>query len=357
MANINTTTALDINECARLIETIGTTTTVLVLGEMGIGKTAILKEMSKRLPDHRPIYLDIPNTTRGDLMIRVPDRDTKAIEEYLTSLIDFNDPRPVVLMMDELLKALKMDKPLFTRLILERSLGDRKLPAGSIVFATSNQVIDGVGDSIEAHVANRLCIVTMKKASVSQWLLWAAENGISAVTQACVAMNPRVGASYTDGASNELIFHPKTNPVTFASWRSIANADNVIRNRSVLGDTVVHAGIAGLCGEPFAQLMSAFIKLEKELVSVTDVLANPLSVAMPEKPAALWMTMFNLCDAIKTQDDMSAACQYIARTNSRELESVFYTMVLNRTSTAVIAQRNDAIKQWMISNNNWKLMA
>lgn len=355
--NINTTTALNINECARLIETIGTSTTVLVLGEMGIGKTAILKELAKRMPTHRPVYIDIPNTTRGDLFIQMPDRDTKAIEEYVTSLIDFNDKRPVILMLDELLKALRMDKPLFTRLILERVLGSRKLPEGSVVFATSNQVTDGVSDSIEAHVANRLCIVTMRKATTTEWLGWAAENGISALTRSCVAMNPRIGASYTDGVSNELIFHPKTNPVTFASWRSIANADNVIRNRSLLGDTVVHAGIAGLCGEPFAQLMSAFIKLEKELVSPASILADPMGVVLAEKPAALWMTMFNLCDIVKTQDDMTAACQYIARTGSRELESVFYTMVLNRTSTAVIAQRNDAIKHWMISNNNWKLMA
>jgi hypothetical protein len=260
-------------------------------------------------------------------------------------------------MLDELLKALRMDKPLFTRLILERVLGSRKLPEGSVVFATSNQVTDGVSDSIEAHVANRLCIVTMRKATTTEWLGWAAENGISALTRSCVAMNPRIGASYTDGISNELIFHPKTNPVTFASWRSIANADNVIRNRSLLGDIVVHAGIAGLCGEPFAQLMSAFIKLEKELVSPASILADPMGVVLAEKPAALWMTMFNLCDIVKTQDDMTAACQYIARTGSRELESVFYTMVLNRTSTAVIAQRNDAIKHWMISNNNWKLMA
>jgi hypothetical protein len=357
MANINTTTALNINECARLIETVGTTTTVLVLGEMGIGKTAILKELTKRLPKYRPVYIDVPNTTRGDLFVQMPDRDTKAIEEYITSLIDFNDPRPVILMLDELLKALRMDKPLFTRLILERTLGSRKLPDGSVVFATSNQVTDGVSDTIEAHIANRLCIVTMKKATVSEWLGWAAENGISAVTRACVAMNPRIGASYTDGGNNELIFHPKTNPVTFASWRSIANADNVIRNRVVLGDNVVHAGVAGLCGEPFAQLMSAFIKLEKELISADSVLADPTGTALPEKPAALWMTMFNLCDAVKTQDDMTAACAYIARTQSRELESVFYTMVLNRTSTAVIAQRNDSIKKWMISNNNWKLMA
>ena len=355
--NINTTTSLNINECARLIETVGSTTTVLVLGEMGIGKTAILKELAKRLPAYRPIYLDAPNITRGDLFIQMPDRDTKAIEEYLTSMIDFNDPRPVILMIDELLKVLRMDKPMYTRLILERVLGSRKLPEGSLVFATSNQVTDGVSDSIEAHIANRLCIVTMRKASASEWLLWAAENGISALTRSCVAMNPRIGASYTDGSGNELIFHPKTNPVTFASWRSIANADNVIRNRAVLGEAVVHAGVAGLCGEPFAQLMSAFTKLEKELVSAESVLADPLGTSVPEKPAALWMTMFNLCDAVKTQDDMTAACTFIARTQSRELESVFYTMVLNRTSTAVIAQRNDAIKKWMLTNNNWKLMA
>jgi hypothetical protein len=68
------------------------------------------------------------------------------------------------------------------------------------------------------------------------------------------------------------------------------------------------------------------------------------------------MTMFNLRDVIQTQDHMSNAVKYIQRAADRELESVFNKMVLNSDSTAAIAQMNEDIQKWMITNKNYTLL-
>lgn len=365
--SINLTTTLDISGAVRLIQTIGQFVTALLISEPGVGKSSVLRQCAiengdkwRDVKDNFPedkyqyIYVDAPNKRDGDLFMNMPERDKQSIEQYTTSLIDMNDPRPKIIMIDEALKVLKSMKPLFTRLILERCVGDKKLPDGSIVFATSNNVSDGISDTIEAHFGNRICKVHMRKPTAEQWANnWATTNGISAITRACVAMNPRVMASYLDGESakeNPYIFNPKTNPVTFVSPRSLALMDVAVRNRAVLGEDVTRAAIEGTCGQAFASLLASFIALEKELVDPRKPLTKPDDTPLPTNPAALLMLMYNMADLVQTQEDLSNAITYVNRVESRELQSVFMTMITDNTRTAKLGSMNPKVKDWMVKN-------
>jgi len=359
MSLINFNERLTINEVARLIANVGTQRTVRVLSEPGCGKTSILKILAKLFPTHRPVYIDVPNTRDGDLFMRMPNRDTGKLEQYTTDLFDPTDPRPVIAMFDEFDKAPRSLKPLFTRALLERTIGDYKLPEGSMVFATSNNASDGVGDSLSALDGNRVITVQMSKPDVDTWCAWAAGAGITPITLTAVQMNPRCLASYTDGDSqrdNELIFNPVTNSKFFVSPRSLEAQDVVIRQRDVLGDHVTRVAIAGACGSAWASYISNFLKMADQLVNPKTIIADPMGVEFPTKPAVKWMTMFNLRDVIQTQDHMSNAVKYIQRAADRELESVFNKMVLNSDSTAAIAQMNEDIQKWMITNKNYTLL-
>lgn len=364
---INLATTLDINEVVRLIATVGESLSILILSEPGTGKSSVLRQIAisngdkwrdvkDNFPDdkYQYVYVDAPNKRDGDLFMMMPERETQSIEQYTTSLIDMNDPRPKVIMLDEALKVLKSMKPLFTRLVLERCVGDKKLPEGSKVFLTSNNVSDGVSDTIEAHFGNRICKVQMRKPSAEKWANdWATANGISAITRACVAMNPRVMASYLDGESakeNPYIFNPKTNPVTFVSPRSLALADVPVRNRAVLGEDVTKAAIEGTCGQAFASLLSSFIALEKELVDPRKPLTKPDDTPLPTNPAALLMLMYNMADLVQTQDELSNAITYVNRVESRELQSVFMTMITDNVRTAKLGSMNPKVKDWMVKN-------
>lgn len=350
---INFNTPVELNDVPNLIATIGATRTILLRGEPGIGKSTVLKNLQTTMGNNYDyIYADCPVMDVSDVVMRIPDHETKTLQSYVSELFHLTSPKPKVIMLDEVTKANKLLQVIFTRLMLERTVGDVALPAGSIVFATGNNVTDGVGDTLSAHVLNRLCVINVRKPDARRWNLWATDNGISRTVRAWVAMNPNSLASYLDGGqeSNPFIFNP-TKPLTsFITPRSLVGADSVIKNVQKLGDYVSKAALAGLCGSAFAESISAFMSMEKELVNVRDIIADPMNVAIPEKPAALFMTMFNAVDTVETQDELSAFMTFVKRIRSEEAQTCFYSMAFESKRTAKLARNNNDLREWGMKN-------
>jgi hypothetical protein len=240
--------------------------------------------------------------------------------------------------------------------MLERTVGDHVLPYGSIVFATSNNSSDGVGDTMLAHAGNRVTIYNLRKSTAPEWNIWATDNNIAPEIRACVAMNPRMMASYLDGGQddNPLIFHPVRKALSFVTGRSLAKCDPIVRNRQVLGDALTQASLAGTIGMAAAELLSAVMALSSDLVSVKDAIDNPDGVRMPEKPAALFMMMFNAIDTIETQDELASFMKFVQRIQSAEVQSVFFTMAMQSKRIGKLAIRNEQIKDW--AKNNYELL-
>ena len=179
MSKINLVETVSIAELRKLIPIIGTSLTPVIVSEPGVGKTSLLKMMEEDLGDkYDYIYVDCPVKDMSDIGMVIPNHTTKTLEYYIASLFKMDSPKPKVICLDELMKAPKLLQVIFTRMMLERMAGDTKLPEGSIIFATSNNSSDGVGDSMLAHAGNRVCIMKMAKPTVKEWLLWASESGV-----------------------------------------------------------------------------------------------------------------------------------------------------------------------------------
>lgn len=358
---------VDIKGAVKLITTVGDTVSVILLSEPGIGKTSTLSAIAayngdkwRKVGDYYPDdkyeygYIDAPNKRDGDLFMLMPERDTKTISQYTTNVVNMNDPRPKVLLLDEVFKTLKSMRPLFTRLILERCLGDRALPQGSIVYATSNNPEDGVGDSFAGHEGDRVVFINLRKTKVEEWADgWASENGISAITRTCARMNPRLGASYMDGvktADNPYIFNPTTNQFRFVSYRGMAMADVAVRNRAVLGEELMAAHIEGATNAAYAQLLTSFIKMADELVDPSQPLKDPVNTPLPTNPAAMIMLAYNMVDLIDSQTELNNAIDYMGRSNSREMQSMFMSWVADNKRTAKLGAANSKLQDWMVKN-------
>lgn len=345
--------AVPLDEIPRLLTLVGESITVVLKGEPGIGKSSVLKTLETMQGDaYDYIYVDCPVKDVGDTAMSVPDNDKTKLVQLVTDLFMLDSPKPKVIMLDEFMKTSKLLQTMWTRLMLERCVGDKRLPAGSIVFATSNHTSDGVGDSMLAHAGNRVMIVNVDKPRHVAWNLWASKHGISSVLRAWVAMNPRCLASYLDGGQddNEFIFNPTRRGVmSFVSPRSLAKVDVVVKNHIKLGRSLTRAGLAGTCGAAFANSFEAYLMLEKELVSVGTIIKDPLNVTIPEKPAALFLTMFNAVDTIETQDDLSAFMEYVNRIKSEEVQECFFTMAL-QGRISKLASRNAQMKEWGVKN-------
>ena len=352
MSNITVSLA----ELRRGIPVWGHIQTAYICGEPGTAKSSLLWMVAADLgDDYEPVYLDAPSLDQGDLTMMIPDVAERKLVQCLTDLIKIGNGKKKIIMIDEFGKCGRMLKKIFTRLILERTVGSTKLEEGSIVFCTSNNVTDGVGDAIEGHEGNRVTFWNLRKPTVMEYIRdFASQNGISTVTMAFCAMNESIGGSYMDSSQtcHPANFNPRTNNRTFLSYRSLTKADLAyVQNRHILGENMTFAGLVGTIGQAGAEALASFIALEKELVSTKAVLANPDGVPVPSKLAALYMMMFNAVEALETQDDLSLFMRFVGRANSSELESVFFTMLVGNKKTVRMARNNATITKWITENH------
>ena len=157
--------SLTLNQTADLISAVGDTTTILAQGEMGIGKSSILKILQAKHPNHFVCYGDMTTKDVGDLLIpKIRSlNDTEVTSFIPNEEFGFHLNKPIILMLDEIGKASKAVMNACLRLMLERKLGTYSLPEGSIVFATTNLAQEGIGDMLPPHARNRMTVVKVSK--------------------------------------------------------------------------------------------------------------------------------------------------------------------------------------------------
>jgi hypothetical protein len=382
MSKVNMLEEMSINELRGFIPLVGGELTVVVQSEPGCGKTSLLSMIAEDNGDkwrspkdgydiegdkYDYVYVDCPVKDMSDIGMTIPNHGTQTLEYYVSSLFNLQSDKPKVILLDEFMKSPKLLQVVFTRLMLERMVGDKPLPDGaelkSIVFASSNNASDGVGDSMLAHAGNRVCIVPMSKPTVSEWLTWAGQTitigdkiqaRVSRVIRAAVAMFPKCLSSYKHGdqQDNPYIFKPSSTNLSFVSPRSLAKCDVIVKNRDKLSDNAVKVGLAGTVGMAFAADMAAFISLESTLIQVDDIIKNPETIEVPTEISAQLMIMFQAVDTLKTQDDLTKFMTFVERIPSEEIQGVFFTMAMRTPSLLRLARNNTKISKWTENNHD-----
>ena len=352
MSKINFNLSVSLTEAKDIIKTVGAFITPVIVSEPGVGKSSILKMLEAEMGDgYDYIYVDCPVKDMMDVAASIPNHNTKSLEYYVSSLFKLGNGKKKVIMLDELMKAPKLLQIIFTRLMLERTVGDAPLPDGSIVFATSNNASDGVGDTMAAHAANRVCIVNMRKPSADEWNAWATTHNVARSIRAWASMNPRAFKSYLDPdqEDNPYIFKPSSTTKSFVSPRSLAKSSPIVEAKDVIGENAMMVALAGTIGEAAAKSMAAFIAFEGKLISFKEIIKSPTKVDVPRDISALVMMMFEGVDSIETQDDLNAYMEFVNRIESREVQSIFFTMMMRVKPR--VARYNQEINKWASENH------
>lgn len=356
---------LSLDDVVSLLCIAGAEQAFVLRSEPGVGKSSTLRMKAERNGDkwRKPgdyyptdkyvyVYFDCPFRDVPDVVSGIPVMETKRIEQFIAAALCMDDPRPKVIMLDEILKSAKLLQLIFMRLLLEHFIGDSPLPEGSIVYGTSNNGADGVGDTVMSHGANRVTFVEVQKPDVTSLCAYMERTKVSGITRAWVTMNPRVLASYRDEGfddSNPYVFNPrKPNQESYASPRSIVRNDVYVRNHDKMSDDMLFASMAGTVGASAAADLLVFIRMQASLTPPAKVIKDPLGTPLPTSPAATCLLVQNLCDYVKTQDDLSAACTYINRLEHEELQSMFYHHVTSGSPRiAALAALNPVVTEWI----------
>jgi hypothetical protein len=317
---------VNFNQAVTLISTLGSQVTFMLRGEPGQGKSSLLKALAQRMPDFYPCYVDCANLDLGDLAMPVVDRETMTTH-YAPSArfgVARGQTRPVLLMLDELTKAAKPVMNMLLPVLLERRIGDVKLPIGSIVFGTGNLDTDGVGDSLSAIAFNRMTVCDWANITMEEFLAWAVDNDVDPTIMKFASDNPEVFERYDalTNPKNPYVFNPLAgNTKTFVSPRSLEKASHIVKQRHILGEALLPA-LIGTIGEPAARLLEAAIALDDQLTPMPLIERDPHSAPLPKDVSGYFMMAFRLV-ARSTEANLPALCTYVGRWTSFEAQHLF----------------------------------
>lgn len=363
---------LPIDQVPSMVFAVGEQIPILLQGEPGVGKTSILVTIAKLVgdkwrkpgdfyPDDKYDYILIP-AAQLDVAafgMAMPVVETKTIEVFIGGLLRPQDPRPKVIVIDELAKAQRILMPPLRTLMLERCAFDHRLPEGSIVVATTNNPADGLGDVIKAHEGNAMCIVQTTKSTLPGWLAYAVEAGVSPITCATVSMHPRMFDSYIthDVSQNPYVFDPTKRALSYVSPRSLVKNDFAfVQRRHLLTREQLFAGMAGTIGQAAAQAFMAMFDVEKEVFTAADVIKDPQGTPVPASMAAKLFMLFQSYSHLTTQDALARYMEYVLRWGHNELEGVFAHGAHNHPATKTFAHRNPKLNEWKKHELNFETL-
>jgi len=201
---------LQVLEREFLSATAGAHTPVMLWGPPGVGKSQIIAQIARahgvNLIDVRLSQME-PTDLRG-----IPFRVGKRVEWSVPSLLPDAARHGAggILFLDEITSAPPTVTAAAYQLILDRRLGEYRVPDGWVIFAAGNRYGDrGVAYVMPSPLANRFTHYEIDP-NLDDWVAWAHAAGI----------DPRVIAFLRFRPDLLFDFKPAQNPVAFPSPRS-----------------------------------------------------------------------------------------------------------------------------------------
>lgn len=273
---------------------------VFLWGPPGVGKSRLVAEVARQqgrqLCDLRAVLLD-PVDLRGLPRISADGITSWCVPEFLPHP---QDNGPGILFLDELNAAPPLVQAACYQLILDRRVGQYRLPDGWAVVAAGNGEGDrAVTSRMPSALANRMIHLDVA-CDLEDWLDWAQGHGIREDIQAFLRFRPRLLHD----------FDPRSPERAFASPRSWEFASRIL-------DAAPEAPLeeellAGTVGKAAAAELTGFLRQWRCLPSVDTVLAAPEDAPVPADPSALCA----LCEALAlraTAVTMPALAAYAQR--------------------------------------------
>jgi DNA polymerase III delta prime subunit len=246
-------------------------TPVMIWGPPGVGKSQLVSQLAQK--HDRPL-IDIrlsqmePSDLRG-IPFKVDSRVEWAIPSMLPDAQVHGEEG--ILFLDEITSAPPSVSAAAYQLILDRRLGDYRVPNGWAIFAAGNRQGDrGVTYSMPAPLANRFSHYEID-INLDDWVAWAYKNSIDERIIAFLRFRP------------DLLFDfdPTHNPVAFPSprsWEFVHNALNKFMDHPEL-----FLGALQSCVGPAAGIeLNAFIANLDQMPDL-DAIVNGENVPIPSE--------------------------------------------------------------------------
>jgi hypothetical protein len=350
---------LNHKEVYALIKAFGPKRTVIISGEFGVGKTALINEF-RNDPDfanHRVLQpIECTQLSDGDLAMPYIDTElgvsrmlpNERFGVHARNQLGVNGSTPVVALFDEVGKIPQRIVNMIAAPLYEHRFGIYTMPEGSITFGCTNLTDEGLGDNLPAHILNRVCHVQMRKPTMLEWVNeFAVPRNLSPEILALVDSYPSVFDSYMDyqpGGKHEGKDIRKDNPwisnphdatqEQVVTPRSLHAASDLVEasKRTGMSDNVLNAGLEGTVGASFAEQIMSNLRFGRNIPAYSRVLKDPKNCPMADSPVAQLIQVFQFVTNVKTRDEVEAVAVYTERMRS-EMQTLLITRVANASSS------------------------
>jgi len=347
---------LDLDQSTTLIGRIGRNRTVLLQGDIGNGKSSTIHTLAEMFPTHTPCYFDCTTKDLGDITIPNIAKldDGTGYVTYLTNEeLGAHHNKPIILMIDEFGKANTAVKNALLRLMLERKIGSYSLHPDSIVYATTNKGSEGVGDLLQAHQCNRICLVQVRKSSPQTVIEYGVNNGWDASVLGWLKDNDNVLQPFEDvkdPEENPYIFHPRAQRTAFVTPRSLEAASDILKEREHLDDITLTAALIGTIGDRGATDLMSFVKLSDQLPTLQSIKDDPKNAKVPDSASAICLVVYRTLANID-RDWINAWMDYLPRLDT-EAQGLFAQGVVHpKYSKGAMVMQNKKFTDWARVNN------
>lgn len=268
-----------------------------IWGPPGVGKSAIVAQLAAerglQLVDIRAPLLD-PTDLRGIPAV-VGDR----AEWFAPSFLPREGAAPGVLFFDELNAAPPIVQASLYQLVLDRRIGEYRLPDGWHIVAAGNREQDrSVVYRMPDALSNRFVHLEFN-ASFDDWREWAVRR----------RLNPTVIAFLS--FRRELLHKPGANERAFPTPRSWEIAADIL---DAYGTTVPwDEALAGTVGTGAAIELQKFHETELSLVDVEAVLAEPDTAPLPTKVSSLYVLVSHIAQRACEETVRPIAARLLSR--------------------------------------------
>jgi hypothetical protein len=181
--------AVTLSQAKELVRCLADSESVLLLSPPGVGKSDVVREAATEAG------LEV----RSLLGTQIAPEDVSGVPKLVGGRAVFCPPRlllpadgrPFCLFLDELPAAPPEVQKAFYSLLLERRVGEYRLPPGTWVVAAGNRSEDRAAvRTMSSALLNRVFVVPVR-VDRDEWLAWAERNGLRAEVRAFVRFVPQ----------------------------------------------------------------------------------------------------------------------------------------------------------------------
>jgi hypothetical protein len=210
---VHSQVSLSIKQVHEFLLNVATTRPVFIWGPPGVGKSSLVEQFAQQLGLECVSLLG--SQLAPEDLIGIPKIDAGVSRFYPPAMIVRD--REFVLFIDELNIASQEIQKAFYSLILDKRIGEYRLPPGSIIIGAGNRAHDAaLAKQMPSALVNRMVHVHLK-ASHREWLEWAQDHGVHPWVLDYVRSRPTQLATDVPPAKEEPFSTPR-------SWHCVSDA-------------------------------------------------------------------------------------------------------------------------------------